>query len=124
MGAKFFADKNSFSQPCEDFYMGPQNPQGAPTYAVQPTDLARLTTFNSAVPVAVTVPTPVNADPVCSYGGTPNFYRGWFGVYKNIGGANCTFTPVGSVIDNVGSVILAPGQSFTLYSNGVNWWTF
>ena len=125
MAAFFFADKTSFSQPCHDFYMGQQNPQGAPTYAVVADDLARLTTFNSAVPVAASVPAPVNVDPVCSYGGAPTICRGWYAVYKNIGAGAVTFTPVpGVVIDTFGSVTLTQGQSFTLFSNGVNYWTF
>lgn len=79
---------------------------------IQDTDRAKLIDVNSTSAVAQTLPR-------AGVGGA--FASGWYAQIRNSGTANITVTPTTSTIDAAASLVIRPGQSVTIRSDGSNY---
>lgn len=95
-------------------FIGGFNAQTGTTYTVLSTDRNHTITFNSASPVAVTLP----------QANSTGFTDGFSFRVKNIGAGDVTITPTTSTIDGDASLILLFGQSVDIESNNTNYFSF
>lgn len=90
---------------------GKINAQTGTTYAFLAADAGKLTTFNNAAAVAVTL------------GFIGPFPDGTVFHAKNLGVGVVTITPTGATIDGASTLILTKGQSASIFSDGTNYRT-
>jgi len=91
---------------------GSVNAQTAASYTIVASDEDRLTTFNNASAIAVTLPCPSGA----------NFADGWREMLKMTGAGTPTITTSGCTI-NGSTTFAIPAAGVWLVSDGVNYWT-
>jgi hypothetical protein len=101
-----------------DLYLGAPNAQTGTTYSIAASDDATLITFNSASPVAVTLPQ-ANSGPITP--GTLGFFAGWFALVRNLGAGVVTIIPATSAINGLPSLALMWGQDAIIVSDGSNY---
>lgn len=84
-------------------------------YTMVDSNRARLVSFNSASPIAVTLP---------QSGAGGEFVNGWFGWVNNRGAGTVTITPTTSNIDGSSApVVLTTNQGMALWGNGADYYT-
>jgi hypothetical protein len=89
-----------------------RNAQTGTSYPVQDSDRATTVTFSNAAAIAVTLP---------QAGASSTFIDGWWCWLKNIGTGVITVTPTTSTIDSATIMVMPPGSSALLFSNGTNY---
>lgn len=87
------------------------NPQLGTSYTILAGDRAKLVTFDNVAGVAVTLPQP----------NSTSFPSGWAAWLANNGVGDVTLTPTSSTLNGGDAIVLAPGQSIYLVSDGSNW---
>lgn len=88
------------------------NAQTGITYTVVVGDLAKLVTFTNAAAIAVTLPQAIGT-----------FTAPWFADFACLTSStgSVTITPTTSSIDGAASIVLRPGQSLRVVSDGTNY---
>lgn len=96
-------------------YHSGTNPQTGTTYTVLATDLGKIVSFTNAASIAVTLPQATTA----------GFGKGFWCIVKCLSGStgSATITPTTSTIDGGATLVLAPGQSAVICSDGTNYLT-
>lgn len=96
-------------------YMGGINPQTGTTYALAAADLGKLVTFTNAASIAVSI----------AQATTAGFGKGaWWAVKCLAASAgSVTITPTTSTIDGAASLVVRPGFSAIIYSDGANYFS-
>lgn len=89
-----------------------RNAQTGTTYTVLDGDRAKVVTFSNSSPIAVTLP---------QAGASSSFLDGWFCTLKNIGTGTVTVTPTTSTIETTAKMIIPPGASCRIMSDGTNY---
>lgn len=88
------------------------NAQTGTSYTFLDTDRGKLVTFSNAASIAVTLP---------QAGAAASFLTGWYTDFKNIGAGTVTITPTTSTVDGSAKVIVPPGATARILSNGTNY---
>lgn len=96
-------------------YLGGVNPQTGTSYALAATDLGKLVTFTNASAIAVSI---VQAT-------TAGFTKGAWWAVKCLSGStgSVTITPTTSTIDGGASLVVRPGFSAIIWSDGANYFS-
>lgn len=81
-------------------------------YAILDADRAKVVSCTSATSVAWTI---------AQAGASSAFLAGWYCIVKNTGLGTITLTPATSTIESAAKVIIPPGSSFLLLSDGTNY---
>lgn len=92
--------------------IGMVNAQTGTTYIFVFDDRGKLVTFSNASPVAVTLPQAAS---------TGSFKSGWTTFVRNKGAGTVTITPTTSTINGASTLVLATGESATIFSDGTNY---
>jgi len=88
------------------------NAQTGTTYTLLATDYNKLVTLTNGSAIAVTLPQAITAN------GFPNGFQTFM---QNLGSTVITLTPTTSTINGASSLMIWPGGSLTLTSDGANW---
>lgn len=89
-----------------------RNLQTGTSYTVADADRAKVVQFNNAAAIAVTLP---------QAGASSTFIDGWWCYLKNIGTGVATVTPTTSTIDGATVMVMPPGASALIFSDGSNY---
>lgn len=89
-----------------------RNAQTGTSYTVLDSDRATVVTFSNTAAIAVTLP---------QAGASSSFIDGWWCWLKNISSGVVTVTPTTSTIDGAAIMVMPPGSSALLFSNGTNY---
>jgi hypothetical protein len=89
-----------------------RNAQTGTTYSVQDSDRSTVVTFSNTAAIAVTLP---------QAGASSTFIDGWWCWLKNISTGVVTVTPTTSTIDGATIMVMPPGSSALIFSNGTNY---
>lgn len=92
-------------------FCGGVNTQTGTSYTMLSTDECKLTTFNNAAAVAVTLPQAT----------TSGFTSGAYFLVYVIGAGTVTITPTTSTINGGSTLVLTQGQGAWIHSNGTNY---
>lgn len=96
-------------------YHSGTNPQTGTTYTVLATDLGKLVTFTNAGAIAITLPQATTA----------GLGKGFWFLARCLPGStgSATITPTTSTIDGAANIVLRPGLTAIIVSDGANYFT-
>lgn len=103
-------DANIMLKPAE--FLLTINAQTGTSYTFLDSDRGKIVTFSNAAAIAVTLP---------QAGASSSFVSGWYCYFKNIGASTVTVTPTTSTVETAAKMIIPPGASGLLLSDGSNY---
>ncbi len=103
-------DANTMLKPAE--FLLKRDARTSTSEAITDSDRGKIVTFNNTAAVAVTI---------AQAGAASAFADGWYCWIRNIGTGTATLTPATSTIEGAAVMIIPPGASCMMYTDGSNY---